>query len=48
MQKKVNTKKQLIKCNTAYTFLMLLRYGHSLLRYGQDRILIKLLRYGHF
>ena len=32
-------------------FLMLLRYGHSLLRYGQDLILIKSvksLRYGHF
>ena len=29
-------------------FLMLLRYGHSLLRYGQDFRLIKSLRYGHF
>ena len=48
MQKKVNTEKQLVKCYTVNTFLMLLRYGHSLLRYGQDLILIKLLRYGHF
>ena len=29
-------------------FLMLLRYGHSLLRNGQDLRLIKSLRYGHF
>ena len=48
MQKNVNIEKQLIKCYTVYSFLMLLRYGHSLLQYGQDLILIKSLRYGHF
>ena len=48
MQKNVNIEKQLIKCYTVYSFLMLLRYGHSLLRYGQDLILIKSLWYGHF
>ena len=48
MQKNVNIEKQLIKCYTVYSFLILLRYEHSLLRYGQDLILIKSLRYGHF
>ena len=46
--KECKHRKQLIKCYAVYSFLLLLRYGHSLLRYGQDLILIKSLRYGHF